>query len=241
MPNDTSERTVITVVDAIHDAAGAQEAITREQARQAYGITSDPALPAAIPGAPLQAPAATPTIPVPSSASPAADLDADFASLEAEVLRDGAPSAATLAKFAGRVPEHRLLGAIEGLKAQAELRVLKAHRVAGGQADFEAAVAWASANLSKPEIEAFNAAVSSPHQAAADLAVRGLVAQHRASGGGHSAQRAVGSAAAGQTSGVLPFRDQQEQLSAQKDPRYQYDAEYRNNVLVRIAASTHYM
>lgn len=108
------------------------------------------------------------------------------------------------------------------------------YTAAGGQAQYDAAIAWAAANLPAAEAEAFDAVIETGNAEQAKLAVQGLMSRHVAAvgrtpnyvdGGGNSGTGAVG------------FRSQAEVRTAMGDPRYRVDAAYREDVARRLAAT----
>lgn len=122
---------------------------------------------------------------------------------------------------------------LEGLKAQRNAYTTAIFSEAGGESGYKAMIAWAGANLSDGEIEAFNKAIQSGDAASAKLAVGGLAAKHRA-----SARPSLlhGKSGAG-TDSVQPFANATERRQAVNDPRYRHDAAYRKSVQARIAVS----
>lgn len=121
---------------------------------------------------------------------------------------------------------------IEGLKAQTTQLVNTIHEIAGGKETYEAATSWAAKNLKADEIEAFNAALDDPKLR--ETAITGLIARH---------QKAVPSEGRQVTPTDTPsagsdvFQSRDDLIAAQKDPRYQTDARYRQEVAEKLARS----
>ena len=107
---------------------------------------------------------------------------------------------------------------------------------AGGEDAYTGLVTWASTNLSKEEIGAFNKAVDSGDRHATLLAIRGLRSTYEAKNGRIPNNiRATGGA--GANSANAPFQSSAEMTAAMRDPRYKTDEAYRANVAARIAAN----
>ena len=221
--------------------------ISESDVAPAPGAPAMPAQAAPAPASPApaaQAPA-TPASPQPLAipSGPGADVeDPLFAAAEREVAESGDISKATFAALSKKFPPRLITQFVNGTKAMGELRTARALQAAGGQDQYQAAVAWAQQNLNAAEVAAFNEAVGGRSQEHADMAVYGLMGRFRTSTGGGTPQgRLVGQPQSGGSFGsVVPFRDMTEQASAMQDRRYVDDVEYRNNVLARVAASTHY-
>lgn len=108
---------------------------------------------------------------------------------------------------------------------------------AGGEDAYHGLVTWASTNLSKEEIAAYNKAIDSGDRHAATLAIRGLRSTYEAKNG-RDPNRIIGSGGANGPSSGAPFQSSAEMTAAMRDPRYKTDEAYRANVAARIAASS---
>lgn len=121
---------------------------------------------------------------------------------------------------------------LDGLKANSEKLMGEIHGYAGGKDNYEAMIQWAGSKLPQAEIDAYNDALDNP--ALRETAVAGLQAKfNRAvpSEGKLVTVNDGGSAA----SDVFQNRD--ELVAAQKDPRYQTDASYRQSVVEKLQRS----
>ena len=104
--------------------------------------------------------------------------------------------------------------------------------VAGGDEEYSTLVNWASGNLSKEEITAYNRAVNSGDRAAAMFAVEGLRARFEKVHGREPALLKGSFTPPG--SGLPKFKSTAEMTAAMKDPRYKTDEAYRNEVMSRL-------
>lgn len=121
---------------------------------------------------------------------------------------------------------------LEGLKAQTTVLVNTIHEIAGGKEVYETATAWAAKNMKADEIEAFNAALDDPKLR--ETAITGLIARHNKAAPSEGRQL-IPTDTPGVGSDV--FADRSELVAAQKDPRYQSDPKYRQEVADKLARS----
>lgn len=165
---------------------------------------------------------------------PAAALQAkglDINDFNAEYADKGALSEESYAKLAkvgfDKATVDSVVAGQVALRAQADA---EGYAVAGGQEAFTKMSAWAAANLTAPQKEAFNTAVSGSTDAM-KLAVAGLRAQYEAASGREPTL--VGGAAPGATN--TGYQSRAEMTAAMRDPRYQKDAAYRKSVETKVA------
>ena len=92
---------------------------------------------------------------------------------------------------------------------------------------------WASQNLPKDTIDAFDALLDSGNSGAIQLAVNGLKAQYEEATG-YEGRMLSGKPA--QSSGDV-FRSQPELVAAMSDPRYDQDPAYRQDVIEKLDRS----
>ncbi|MBN9564800.1 MAG: hypothetical protein J0G29_01705 [Alphaproteobacteria bacterium] len=121
---------------------------------------------------------------------------------------------------------------IKGVQSQANEAVQKAYAAVGGKETFEQMQQWATHNLSKEQILAFNEIVTtSPNMDAAILAIKGLYADYR--------QAQEPSLLQGKGSGhdTSVFESLAQVTEAIKDPRYEKDPAYRRAVESKLARS----
>ena len=114
-----------------------------------------------------------------------------------------------------------------------EAQVNQVQNQAGGEANWDAVVNWASENLPDNQIDAFDSVVDSGNPAAIGIAFQGLQSQYNESNGyeGRMLQgKPAGSS--GQT-----FRSQAELVAAMGDPRYDTDPAYRADVIQKLDQS----
>lgn len=101
----------------------------------------------------------------------------------------------------------------------------------GGKETYASMTQWASQNLGKEEIDAYNAAISSGNPAQVQFAVKGLQARYASNNREPSLMSGGGKAA---PSG---FRSVAEVVAAMSDPKYKVDPAYRAEVERKIANS----
>jgi hypothetical protein len=103
----------------------------------------------------------------------------------------------------------------------------------GGEAQYSAMIEWASQNLEKEEIDAFNQVVNTQPLNVAKLAIAGLHAKFTAAEGREP--RLIGGKAPKSTG--EKFESTAQLVAAMSDPRYQSDPAYRNKVEDKLRRS----
>lgn len=121
---------------------------------------------------------------------------------------------------------------LDGLKANAEKLMGEIHGYVGGTDSYNSMIQWAGEKLSAEEIEAYNTALDNP--ALRETAVIGLHAKFTRAvpSEGSLVTPNDGGAAASDV-----FRNRDELVAAQKDPRYQTDPGYRQTVVEKLQRS----
>ena len=114
-----------------------------------------------------------------------------------------------------------------------EAQVNQVQNQAGGEANWNAVVNWASENLPDNQIDAFDSVVDSGNPAAIGIAFQGLQSQYNESNGYEG--RMLQGKPAGSSGQV--FRSQAELVSAMSDPRYDNDPAYRADVIQKLDQS----
>ena len=114
-----------------------------------------------------------------------------------------------------------------------EAQVNSVQNAAGGEANYNRVIDWASTNLPDNQIDAFDSVVDSGNPAAIGIAFQGLQRQYDESNG-YEGRMLQGKAASstGET-----FRSQAELVAAMGDPRYDTDEAYRNDILQKLDQS----
>lgn len=110
--------------------------------------------------------------------------------------------------------------------------VTKIKQAVGGDEGFAEMSAWAKANLSEPELKAYNAQIDSGDIDAMRLAVEGLQSRYR-----RDNPKQPKLHQGGRSTGEVGFGSVEEMTNAIRDPRYASDPSYRNQVIQRVAAS----
>ncbi len=104
----------------------------------------------------------------------------------------------------------------------------------GGEDRYNAMTDWATENLGKDEITAYNKAVNSGDMASAMMAVKGLKARFDASEGFEPQREVRGERA---TAGATVYRSVSELEADMKNPKYWSDSAYRKDVERKLARS----
>ena len=104
----------------------------------------------------------------------------------------------------------------------------------GGEENYNNMTAWASDNLSKDEIRAYNSAVNSSDPASATMAVKGLKARFNAEQGFEPTRQVRGEPA---KAGASTYRSTSEMQEDMANPRYQKDPAFRKDVERKLARS----
>lgn len=120
-----------------------------------------------------------------------------------------------------------------GQEALAQREIAEVHEYAGGKDSYEAMVTWAGQNMTKPEITAYNAAMTGD-QETRKMAIEALKGKYVAKTGSNP-KVIVGQATPAQPSG---YESKAQMTSDMKDPRYAKDPAYRAAVERKIAKTT---
>ena len=104
---------------------------------------------------------------------------------------------------------------------------------AGGEANYDAVIEWAAANLPEKQIDAFDSVVDSGNPAAIGIAFQGLQASYN-DANGYEGRMLQGKPA---SSRGEVFRSQAELVAAMGDPRYDTDPAYRADVVQKLNQS----
>lgn len=101
----------------------------------------------------------------------------------------------------------------------------------GGMDEYQKLSTWAAETLSDSDLEAYNQTVESGTVAQAKFAIKSLYSQFQAAGSPRLAQGSVNG------TGVPPFQSRQQVTAAMRNPAYENDPAYREEVLQRLARS----
>lgn len=205
---------------------------------------STPAAPAAqvapvAPAAAVETPPAGLEIPEPAPAATAdpASTVVDFEVFAKEFADTGALSDDTYTKLQAQGISRKMADTyIAGIQAAKANAIATADKIAGGPEARQQVLAWAVANLTTAERNAFNAAVTGDDPAAREFAFRGLVSRWKDSGGGAEPTLVQPTGRSPEAAG-LAFSNFKELSAAMKDPRYSTDPNYRKSVEDRAAIS----
>ena len=158
----------------------------------------------------------------------------DFDALSEEFLASGSLSEDSYTALSAKGFTREIVDSyIEGQQAKADLFRAEALLTVGGEDAYNDMADWAAKNLSKTELEAFNAQVDSGNLTAAKMAIAGLKARFDQANG-EEPDLLLGDTAGNSTE---VFRSTAELTAAMRDPRYKKDAAYREDVRRKIAKS----
>ena len=114
-----------------------------------------------------------------------------------------------------------------------EAQVNSVQNAAGGEANYNTVIDWASNNLSDEAINAFDSVVDSGNPMAISIAFQGLQAEYNEANG-YEGRMLQGRAP--NRSGEV-YRSQAELVAAMGDPRYDTDPAYRADVISKLEQS----
>ena len=103
----------------------------------------------------------------------------------------------------------------------------------GGEQNYQSLMQWASQNLDKAQIAAYDSAVDSANMAAINLALRGLISAYQ-DANGVEGQTIQGKASPNKANS---YRSHAELIAAMSDPRYETDPAYRMDVMSKLEMS----
>lgn len=134
-----------------------------------------------------------------------------------------------------KIPRNLVDLAMAGLKSQQNAENQKVFDAVGGEEKWEAMSDWAGKNLEKSEVEALNDALGGESAYLRNLALKDLAARYDADNPQAPQNKLEG--ATGADLGVSGFANTAEMTKAMADPRYQKDAKYRDEVMVKVSKS----
>ena len=114
-----------------------------------------------------------------------------------------------------------------------EAQVNSVQNAAGGEANYNAVINWASENLTDEAINAFDSVVDSGNPMAISIAFQGLQAEYNEANGYEG--RMLQGKAPNRSGNV--YRSQAELVAAMGDPRYDTDPAYRADVIQKLEQS----
>lgn len=132
------------------------------------------------------------------------------------------------------IPKDFVQRYIEGVEAVQNRQITDIFNTVGGEDNYKSMVEWAANNLSKEEVDAYDAIVSENDVTSARLAAKGLWAQYVAQNG--KAPKLIGGSQS-MSGSVSPFRSTAEVVAAMADSRYSSDPAYRRDVEKRLEIS----
>lgn len=154
----------------------------------------------------------------------------DYNALTEEYLQSGKLSDKSMATLAAAgIPAEMVNDYIRGCEARAELERNELAQCVGGREAMDEIITWAAHNLERDEIIAFNAIRNKFEREAVLTGLK--VRMEQKEGKIPDYQKGTGD-----TPGISGFRSQAEMFAAIKDPRYNKDEAYREDVRKKIAA-----
>ena len=166
-----------------------------------------------------------------------ADYPFDMAALSKEYMETGGLKDASykLLEDAGISKEYANTY-IAGVKALGEQIGNQVKDSVGGSGDYQNMVEWAQANYSPEQIQAYDNAVNSGDVQLAMLTARGLQADYQNSSG-YEGQTVSGDTSMRMSGNSDVFRSNAEVTAAMKDPRYETDIAYRQDIRDKLERS----
>ncbi len=151
-----------------------------------------------------------------------------------EFYENGELSEATYGKLAeSGIPKEYVDAYIAGRAAITDASQSEIQQTVGGEESYNAMAQWAGESLSDEELSAYNSIVESGTVEQAKMAVNGLYARYKESGG-TSPQLTQGRTTGGN---VAPFNSAAQVTAAMRDGRYESDPAYRAEVEKRLSVS----
>jgi hypothetical protein len=120
-----------------------------------------------------------------------------------------------------------------GQEALAQREIAEVHEFAGGKDSYESMVTWAGQNMTKPEITAYNAAMTGDTETR-KMAIEALKSKYVAKTGSNP-KVVIGD---GTSPAPQGYESKAQMTSDMKDPRYAKDPAYRAAVERKIAKTT---
>lgn len=158
----------------------------------------------------------------------------DFSAYTQEFAEKGELSQDSVQKLvASGIPENLIANYVEGIKALGEVQTQKVYGLAGGEAQYQTMMDWASENLEESEIDAYNRIMEAGDYSSIQIAVKGLQARFTQVNG--QPAKLIQGEVSGPSGGI--FRSVAEVTAAMKDPRYSKDPAYRRDVENRLKNS----
>lgn len=121
---------------------------------------------------------------------------------------------------------------VQGQDALAGQMTSEIHELAGGADQYQELVQWASNNLPPAEVDAYNATMDRMDTNEVRFAVQGLYARYRSEAEPSLVQGGTGAVSGGK------FNSNAELTEAMRNPRYEKDPAYRQDVANKLARSS---
>jgi hypothetical protein len=132
------------------------------------------------------------------------------------------------------IPEDIARAYVDGQKALVAQSQATIYNEVGGQESYVEMIEWAKENLSEEEIGAYDQTMDSGELTSVVMAARGLAARFAQATG--STPNLINGAAPS-TKGGNPFRSWNQVSEAMRDPRYQKDPDFRQEIQDRLSIS----
>jgi hypothetical protein len=162
---------------------------------------------------------------------PAPDNDSFVDKFSEEFMSNGKLSDESYQALASKGYSKKMVdGFIAGQQAILQQSRNQIFKEVGGENTYNEIISWASQNLSKGEIEAYNKAVSSQDWSSIQFAVNGLKARFDGNKSPKLVQGQTGNTREG-------FASRAELAKAVSDPRYKNDPAYRRKVEEKLSVS----
>ena len=163
-------------------------------------------------------------------------VEADFSNYENEFATEGKLSDKSYEELEAKgYPRRYVDGFIQGqqlIQQQARSELLS---IVGGEESFTSMATWAKANYDSAQAKAYNEAINSGDSARAKLAMKALKSDYESSKGTGTGNLLKGGKS--HSSAEQGYRSQAEVTEAMRDPRYDRDPAYRNDVIKKLQAT----
>lgn len=158
----------------------------------------------------------------------------DFDALAQEYYDTGELADASYKAFEAKgIPRHLVDGFIAGQEAIQRETTNTVYAEVGGKEAYDGMLSWASENLSKEEIEAFDSTINSRNMNQISLAVKGLKARYQAAEGVEPTVNLGGTS----SKGGDVFKSWAQVQKAMSDPRYGSDPAYVAEIEAKLSRS----
>jgi len=158
----------------------------------------------------------------------------DFSSVQNEFEENGELSEATIKSLEDSgLPKSYVDNYIEGIKAVATKFEAQAHESVGGKEEYGKMIDWVQNNLSKEEVDLFNAGIDKDNQTAL-YTIKGMAARFKA----ETTEPTLTVGETGTATSGLKYESMAQVKADMSNPKYANDPAFRKQVEDKLARST---